>query len=53
MDLCNKVHKFEPVKVHTYELNISLNSLISLMFNYAKPRLDPATGHPLAAIITN
>ena len=39
MDLFNKVHIFEPTKNHIYEPNISLISLISLMFNYAKPRL--------------
>ena len=39
MGLFNKLHIFEPMKVHTFEPNISLISLISLMFNYAKPRL--------------
>ena len=39
IDLFNKVHIFEPVKSHIYEPNISLISLISLMFNYAKSRL--------------
>ena len=39
MDLFNKVHIFEPMKSHIYELNISLISLISLMFDYAKPRI--------------
>ena len=39
MDLFNKVHIFEPTKNYIYELNISLISLINLMFNYAKPRL--------------
>ena len=39
MDLFNKVHIFEPMKSHIYELNISLIILISLMFNYAKPRI--------------
>ena len=36
MDPFNKVHIFEPTKSHIYEPNISL---ISLMFNYSKPRL--------------
>ena len=39
MDLFNKVHVFEPEKSHIYEPNISLISLLSLMFNYAKPRM--------------
>ena len=39
MDLFNKVHISEPKKCHIYEPNISLISLISLMFNYAKFRL--------------
>ena len=40
MDLFNKVHTFEPTKSHIYEPNISLISVISLMFNYAKPRMS-------------
>ena len=39
MDLFNKAYIFEPMKVHIYEPNISLISLISQMFNYAKPRI--------------
>ena len=39
MDLFNKVHIFEPMKVHTFEPNIRLIRLFSLMLNYAKPRL--------------
>ena len=39
IDLFNKVHIFEPMKVHNFEPNISLISPISLMFNYAKPRI--------------
>ena len=39
MDLFNKVYIFEPMKGHTYEPNLNLISLISLMFNYAKPRI--------------
>ena len=39
MDLFKKVHIFEPTKSHIYEPNISVISLISLMFNYAKPRI--------------
>ena len=39
MDLFNKVHIFEPMKVHIYEPNISLIRLFSLMLSYAKPRL--------------
>ena len=39
MDLFNEVHILEPMKGHIYEPNISLISPISLMFNYAKPRL--------------
>ena len=38
MGLFTKVHIFEPLKSHFYEPNIGLMSLISLMFNYAKPR---------------
>ena len=38
MDPFNKVHISEPMKVHTYEPNISLMRLFSLMLNYAKPR---------------
>ena len=37
MDLFNKVHIFEPVKVHTCEPNIRLIRLFSLMLNYANP----------------
>ena len=39
MDPFIKVQMFEPLERHFYESNISLISLISLMFNYAKPRL--------------
>ena len=39
MDLFNQVHIFQPMKVHTFELNIRLIRLFSLMLNYAKPRL--------------
>ena len=39
MDLFNKIHIFEPMKVHTFELNIRLIRLFSLMLNYVKPRL--------------
>ena len=39
MDLFNKVHTFEPMKSHIYEPNIRVISLISLMFNYAKPQM--------------
>ena len=47
MDVCetkdtglfNKVHIFEPIKVHIYESNIGLIRLFSVMFNYAKPRM--------------
>ena len=31
------IHILEPKKGHIYEPNISLNSLINLMFNYSKP----------------
>ena len=41
MDLFTKVQIFEPLKVHTFELNIRLISLFSLMLNYAKPRVFP------------
>ena len=39
MDLLNTIHIIEPMKSHIYEPNISLNSLISLMLNYTKPRI--------------
>ena len=39
MDLSNKIHIFEPMKVHIYEPNIRLIRLFSLMLNYAKPRM--------------
>ena len=39
MDLFNKVHKSEPLKVHNLRPNIRLIRLFSLMFNYAKPRM--------------
>ena len=38
-DLFNKVHMFEPMKVHTFEPNIRLIRLFSLMLNDAKPRI--------------
>ena len=38
MDLFNKVHNSEPMKVHTFGPNIRLVRLFSLMSNYAKPR---------------
>ena len=41
MDMFNKVHVFEPMKVHTFGLNIRLTRLFSLMLNYAKPRMLP------------
>ena len=44
MHVFNKVHIFEHMKSHIYEPNISLISLISLMFNYAKPRMS-SLGH--------
>ena len=37
MDLFNKVHIFEPMKVHTFKPNIRLIRLFRLMLNYAKP----------------
>ena len=43
MDLFNKVYISEPMKVHIYEPNISLISLISQMFNYAKTPNDNYT----------
>ena len=39
MDLFNKVHIFKTMKGYIYEPNISLISLIIVMFNYAKPRI--------------
>ena len=46
MDLFNKVHIYEPMKVHTFgPNNIRLIRLFSLMLNYAKPRLK---GHYLS-----
>ena len=38
MDLCTNV--FEPMKSHIYEPNISLISLISLVFNYTEPQMS-------------
>ena len=38
MDLFNRVHIFEPMKVDTFGPNIRLIRLFSLMLNYAKPR---------------
>ena len=40
--LLNKAHFFELVKSHIYEPDISLISLVNLMFKYAKPRLTEA-----------
>ena len=37
--MLNNALIFEPIKIRTYEPNISLISLISLMFNSAKPRI--------------
>ena len=37
MDLFSKVLIFEPMKNHVYDTNITLISLVSLMFNHAKP----------------
>ena len=37
VDLFNRIHIFEPMKVHTFEPNIRL---FSLMLNDAKPRLS-------------
>ena len=34
MDLFNKVHIFEPMKIHN-----QIFSLISLMFNFVKPQI--------------
>ena len=39
MDPFNKVHIFEPMKSHIYEQNISVISLVSLIFNHAKPQM--------------
>ena len=39
MDLFNKVYVLEPMKVHTFEPNIRLIRLFSLMLNYTKPRI--------------
>ena len=39
MGLFNKVRKFEPMTVHTFEPNIRLIKLFSLMLNDAKPRI--------------
>ena len=40
MGLFNKVHVFEPIKVHTFGPNISLIRLFGAMLNYAKPRIS-------------
>ena len=37
LDLFNKVHNFEPLKVHTFEPNIRLVRLFDPILNYAKP----------------
>ena len=39
VDLFIKAHNFEPMKAHTFETNIRLIRLFSLMLNCAKPRL--------------
>ena len=39
MDLFNKVHIFEPMKVHSFGPNIRLIRLFNLIWNYAKPRM--------------
>ena len=39
MDLVKQVHVFGLSNVHTFEINDSLISLFSLIFNNAKPRL--------------
>ena len=39
MDQFNKVHNFEPMKVHTFGPKIRLIRLFSLMLNYAKLRM--------------
>ena len=44
MDLFNKVHIFEPMKVHTFEPNIRLIRLFSQMLNYAKRRIIVSKG---------
>ena len=38
MDLLNEVYIYEPMTSHIYEPNISLISLIILIFSYVKPR---------------
>ena len=55
MDLFSKVHIFEPMKIHIYEPNISLTSLISLMFNCAKPCLlcQKKSIHVFSVILSN
>ena len=62
MELLNKVHKFEPVKSHTYEPNISLNSSIvqnadcwSLLIHYSGTHgnsLQLAAQHSFIKILT-
>ena len=39
MEQFNKVHNFEPLKVHTFEPKIKLIRLFSLFLNYAKLRM--------------
>ena len=46
MNLFNKVHKFELMKVHTFEPNFRLIRLFSLMLNYAKPRMTHNPNEP-------
>ena len=40
IDLFNKVHILEPMKSHVYEPNISLISLMCVIFNYAEPQIN-------------
>ena len=43
MDLVEQVHIFGLANIHTFEPNINLIRLFTLMFNYAKARLTIQT----------
>ena len=52
MDFVEQVRNFGFWNVHTFESNISLIRLFSLMFNYAKPAMICAINIMTAQIIT-
>ena len=47
MDLVDQVHIFGLSNIHTFERNISLIRLFSLIFNFAKPRIFSLRKKPL------